>query len=381
MTIRCYFVFLLSTITVVNSIQIPFIQNITLVPRYLWNSTTVSNQTLHSCICLSLSSYVAFNWFSNNSCQLFHTFPITYRIQSTSNARLYFSKGIFPNASQCCMPDINYLLDKLRNGTRTYRNVSTPRNLFIDNNGYLVTAELNPPKLDRFNAQDLSLIDKTNLSTYGSYLMTVVYANNAYFAGFISGPITVIDSQSLLVLNNIVSTELNNMRSIIFLNNAQTMIVSLVDKNATIFFNRSSPGSFNYTFAYKQRTNYTGVHGLVAVNNTYFYSTSYPDKTVYSYSAVANSTQWTETLVLNTSSVYNATGGTFVTIDECGRFWYSFEMPAVYIFDKSGILLGNLSVSNGQIMDTLITDNYVMYFSDRGNAPDQIIRIDPHIQC
>jgi len=331
MYIRYYFVFLLSTITVVNSIQIPFIQNITLVPRYLWNSTTVSNQTIHSCICLSLSSYVAFNWFSNNSCQLFHTFPIT--------------------------------------------------NLFIDNNGYLVTAELNPPKLDRFNAQDLSLIDKTNLSTYGSYLMTVVYANNAYFAGFISGPITVIDSQSLLVLNNIVSTELNNMRSIIFLNNAQTMIVSLVDKNATIFFNRSSPGSFNYTFAYKQRTNYTGVHGLVAVNNTYFYSTSYPDKTVYSYSAVANSTQWTETLVLNTSSVYNATGGTFVTIDECGRFWYSFEMPAVYIFDKSGILLGNLSVSNGQIMDTLITDNYVMYFSDRGNAPDQIIRIDPHIQC
>ena len=32
-------------------------------------------------------------------------------------------------------------------------------------------------------------------------------------------------------------------------------------------------------------------------------------------------------------------------------------------------------------MDTLITDNYVMYFSGSNSSGSQIIRIDPQIQC
>jgi hypothetical protein len=104
---------------------------------------------------MSIPSFVAFNSFPNNTCQLFYTFPITYKIQPTSQARLYFPQQIFPNASQCCMRDIAYLLDKLKNGTWSYVNVSTLiRKLLIDDNGYLVTVEAYPQNFYRFDASE-----------------------------------------------------------------------------------------------------------------------------------------------------------------------------------------------------------------------------------
>ena len=180
---------LLLRIISVHSIHVPSIVNVTSIPRNRWNTTTVANHTIQQCLCLSSSSFVAFNWYPNNTCQLFHTFPRTYKIQPTSGARLYFPRGIFPNASQCCMPDLNVLLQKLYNGTRISVNILLPRNLLIDSQGYLVTVESQPVKLVRFDAQTLTLIDQTPLAR--STAMSVSFSNSAYFVGLIEGFSTV----------------------------------------------------------------------------------------------------------------------------------------------------------------------------------------------
>ena len=339
----------------------------------------VTNHTVQQCLCLSISTFVAFNWYPNNTCQLFYTFPITYKIQSMPNARLYFPKGIFPNVSQCCMPDLAFLLNKLNNGTRTYVNVTEPRNLLINNHGYLVTVEMQPAKLVRFDAKTLARINQIALPY--SYVMTVGFSNNAYFAGVINGPILVIDSENLTVLNQVSESQIQNIRSIVFLENGRTMVTNTVDTSKINFFHRNSNSSFNYTFTYERSVSYPSPHGLTVYNDTSFYVTSYTNNSIYFYTTVANTGIWTEQLVVDAQSIRNISGGTFMTIDECGRYWFSLETSAVYIFDHSGSWIGNFSLGSGSIMDTLIADDYVMYFSDRRPNLGRIIRIDPNIDC
>ncbi len=148
-----------------------------------------------------------------------------------------------------------------------------------------------------------------------------------------------------------------------------------------ISFNQTYNASLNYTFAYRQSVNYSEPHGLTGYNDSFFYLTSYETNSVYSYSAIENSTSWIARLVINTGSITSNTGGTFVTIDECGRYWFSLDTYIVKIFDSLGSWIGNFSLGSGAIMDVLIGDNYVMYFSDRNSSRGRIIRIDPHIQC
>jgi len=250
----------------------------------------------------------------------------------------------------------------------------------MDNNGYLVTVEMQPAKLDRFDAETLTLVNQ--IPIVGSNVMAVGFENNAYFAGLISGPITFIANGNLTAIKNITSPYINNLRSIIFLNNGRTMVISNSNNNGTIvFFQQTGSVSLNYIFAYQIYTSYPAVSGLTAYNDSYFYATSYTNNSVYSYTAVANSTSWIETLVIDATVVRNISGGDYVTIDECGRYWFSLETSAVYIFDNLGSLIGNLSFGSGLIMDTLIADNYVMYFSDHNANWSRIIRIDPHIEC
>ena len=83
---------LIAQIIGVHSILIPSIANVTLVPSDQLNSVIVTNYTIRRCICLYISSFVAFNWYPNNSCQLFYALPTTYTIQSTPNARLFFRR-------------------------------------------------------------------------------------------------------------------------------------------------------------------------------------------------------------------------------------------------------------------------------------------------
>jgi hypothetical protein len=210
-----YYVPFLLLFVCITCIPIPFISNVILFPRYISNFTFVHNQSIEQCLCLSLPSFMAFNWFPNNTCQLFVTFPITYRIQSMPNVRLYFPQRVFPDPSLCCMPNLRYLFDRLTNGTWISVNALTPRNLILDNNGYVVTVETQPSRLVRFDAQNLSLISRTNIS--GANAMGLSFSNNAYYVSLHQGPIVTIDSRNLTVVNSINSTLFQGLRGIIFL--------------------------------------------------------------------------------------------------------------------------------------------------------------------
>jgi hypothetical protein len=74
-----YFLLLLST-ALVNCKRISLIQNVTLIPRYQWNSTQINNHTYQQCLCMSTLSFIGLNWFPNNTCQLFYSFSVTYEI-------------------------------------------------------------------------------------------------------------------------------------------------------------------------------------------------------------------------------------------------------------------------------------------------------------
>jgi hypothetical protein len=156
------------------------------------------------------------------------------------------------------------------------------------------------------------------------------------------------------------------------------MVVTNINSGNIVFFDQNDNNSSNYTFAYQQSVNYIGVHGLTAYNDSYFFTTSYYTNAVYSYTAVKNSTSWIERLFIDATSLNNMPGGSFMTIDECVRYCFSLQTSTVYIFDIFGSLIGNFSLGSGLIIDTLITDNYVIYFSDLGG---RIIRIDPNIEC
>jgi hypothetical protein len=280
------------------------------------------------------------------------------------------------------MPDLNYLLGKLINGTWIYVNVTSPRNLVLNNNSYLVTVERNKLKVDRFIADNLTLTNRISIpNNTNSNVMAVALSNNAYFAGLSNGTIVVIDSRNLSVLYNISSSYIQFLRGIIFLNNGRTMVITNLNDNLINVFYQANNSSLNYVFAYQQSVNYSQPHGLTVYNDSLFYAVSCTSNSVYSYSAVPNSTLWIERLVIDGSSIGNSSSGTFITIDDCGRYWFSLGTPVIQIFDSLGHWIGNFSLGTGMIFDILISNNYVMYFSDRDSSWSRIVRIDPHIQC
>jgi hypothetical protein len=219
------------------------------------NSTAIINGTCAQCLCMSSSPYLILNCFPNNTCQFFYNFSRTYKIQQIIDACLYFLQTIFPNASQCCMPDIDYLLNKLKTATPTYGSVLSPRCLALDDHGYLVTLSQVNNSIMRFNATNLSFMNRTT--------------------SLITTPVTIV--------NNISSSYLIDM---IFLNNGHTMVVASTTNKYLLFFNRTMNASTNYQFAYKKLVNYTYPHGLFPVTDTYFYCTSWSSTTIYSYTAV-----------------------------------------------------------------------------------------------
>jgi len=368
--------YLLISIHLVNSIPIPFIQNATLHTGYFENRSQLINGTCNECLCMSQFSYSAVNCYPNNTCQLFLTFPVSYQIETTPGGRLYFPQQSFPNASQCCMPDINYLLNKLRMATIISINVSSPRDAVIDDHGYLVTVEELTNNLDRFNPINLSKINSIALPNTDP--MTVVYFKDAYYIAPSSSPMTVIDSENLTLLTTI-PTQISGIRGIIFLNNGQTMVVTSYYDNRVVFFNRTSLVSIQYNTSFSQSTNFSGPHGIWRVNDSFFYVTSYPGNSLYSFRATGIYNQWIQTLVLPYTNTNGQGGAARVTIDECGRFWSTFEMNTIFIHDQQGQYIGNWTIPNSTIFDIKIMDNYLIYLTESIN--NKTIRVDPGFQC
>ncbi|CAF1033302.1 unnamed protein product [Adineta steineri] len=369
---------LLLFIVIVNSIKIPFINNTILKPTFSSNSIIIQNHTCKQCLCMLNSSYIALNCFPNNTCQFFYTFPNTYQIQTIPTARLYFPKQIYPNASQCCMPDTQSLLNKLNTAIPTYASVPSPRCLILDNHGYLVTVSQTNNSLVRFYSTNLTIVSQPPSPNFPDSPLNLAFYNDAYYVGF-EYFILVIDSNNFTLLHNITTSSLSGTRDMIFLNNGQMMVVASTDNAFLLFFNRSNIVSTNYTFVYQQSVSYTNPHGLWYINDTSFYVTSWGNNAIYSYSAKKNSTLWTEKLLLNAGPIAPSPYGSHLTIDGCKRYWFSLGTYDVLIFDSYGLFLGNITQTNYTVFHAIIANNYVVYLSD--NQFNRIIRIDPNIQC
>jgi hypothetical protein len=323
---------------------------------------------------MSIPSFVAFNWFPNNTCQLFPTFPISYKIQSTPQARLCFPQRIFPNASQCCMPDLDYLLDKLNTASTISVNLLTHLRIVVDNHGYLVTVSIIYSNIVRFYPTDLTIVDQSPLDQFGTIPLSISYYNETYYVGF-NNFIVAIDSNDFTTLNYITAPNLSEVNDNIFLNNGEIMVVASTGTASIFFFNRSD----NYSLIYERPVSYPNPLGLLYVNDSFFYATSLYDNTIYSYSAINDSGMWTETLFLDARPLVSSPNGYHLIIDECDRYWFVLGNSGIMIFNNQGLLLGNFTQINLIAFDAIITDNYVIYISDQIN--NRIIRIDPNIQC
>ena len=358
---------------------VPFLRNTTFVPISTSNNTVVTNRTCEQCLCDSVSSHLILNCFPNDTCQFFVDAPRTYKLESTLDAFLYFPRQILPNASQWCVPNNSYLLSQLNTSTPTYVNISSPVCLLLDDHGYLVTASQVEKSIIRLHPNNLTRADQTPSPTFADDTRTIAFHSGAYYVAF-NDYILVVDSGNMSQIHNFSAPSLSAPQDMIFLNNGQHMIVASWAYNRLVFFNRSSPTSHNYVFAGDQSVNFQHPHGLVYANDSCFYSTSQASNKVYSYSYTGSLTAWTETLVLNASSVaVGANNGYHVSIDNSDRYWFSLGENGTQIFDSQGSLLGTPRPTGSNIFDTLITDNYVIYLSEY--VPDRITRIDPNIQC
>jgi sugar lactone lactonase YvrE len=273
------------------------------------------------------------------------------------------------------MPNTTYLLNKLKNVSKISVQVPSPRDAVIDNYGYLVTVEVIQNQLDRFDPNNLTRIKQ--ISVPGSEQYTITYFQGAYYIASYNPPMTVISSETLTVLGNI-STSMYGIRSIIFLNNGQTMVVAACDSNSLGFLTRTKSSSIGYTLAFSQSTTFSCPHGMWRVNDSFFYVTGYNSNSLYSFQATGTSTSWNETFVFQTSNSNAMSGAARVTIDECGRFWFGSESDTILIYDQQGNPLGNWTIPNSEIFDIKIMGNYLMYLTDSNN---QTMRVDPQIQC
>ena len=338
----------------------------------------ITNRTCNQCLCLSNSSYMALNCFPNNTCQFFFTFSRTYTIQSTSQARLYFLQQIFPNASQCCISNTSYLLNKLNTTASIITQVFSPRCLVLDNNGYIVTVSQQNWTIVRLYATNLTVVKYPTPPTFPINPNTITYRSEAYYVGF-DPYILVLSSSNFTVLHNITAPYLQGTRGMIFLNDGQTLVAASTNNQYILFFNQSNTVSQSYTFVGQQYVNYSYPHGLWYISDTFFYVTSWGDNTIYSYSATNVSTVWTQNFFLNAKPAAPASDGNHLTIDECNRYWYSLGSNGMKIFNNQGLLVVNFTAIISFPFDALITDKYVIYLSD--TSSNIIKRIDPEIQC
>lgn len=373
------FVAFFSLVVGAATIQIPSIADVSLMSTYPMNTTTLTNMTCEQCLCSNIKiNAVAINCFeSNQTCQYFSSFPRTYRIQSTSPARLYFPQQSFPPTSRCCAANLTDLINRFANATMTSASVSGPRCLAVDQRfQYIVTAQFLGTVVSRFHLRNLTLVDQT--SYFGAGFYTIVYFQGCYYVGRSDQTILVINSSTLAVANTISSTNMRNPRDIMFLQNGQILVATSTENNNLIFYNRSMNSATQYSYIYDRPVSYQWPHGLLSVNDSFFYATSWDRDSVFTYSA-NNNGSWTESLFINASSSGGYKGGSHIFIDECQRIWFTIYNVGVMIYNERGSFLGNFSRLTSALFDMIFVDNYVMYLSDSGN--NRIIRLDPQITC
>ena len=214
------------------------------------SASTMFNGTCDECLCKvfrdsSTANSVALNCFANHTCQLFSTFPVSYKVQPFVGAQLYFLRGIFPNKSQCCMPNMTDLLLRLK--------ISTP---------FVVTLSFDPGSFgyDEANPNEavvlggssgqlywFSPIDMTSLRNQTSDNRdAIALHNHSIFTGKDGDPaIHVLDESNLAPVANIPCPSFWQLRKFIFLNNGQTIAVTTQFNQSVTFVNVQSSTQYN----------------------------------------------------------------------------------------------------------------------------------------
>ena len=247
--------FLLVSLSQILGTPIPFIRNAFLQPLMgsNLNITYVRyNSSCKECLCQGLVSnnqsnkYRLLNCLQNGTCQFFQTFPLAYKIKSSNGSRAYFLQNQFPNASQCCMPNITELLIRLQNNPSTTINLAfQPGSFGYDNANPSEAAVVGfgAPFLYWFNPMTATFL--RNFSIPGSYSLTV-YKNQTFTAVAGTPLINIRNSQTNDYLGNISYTSLDQVRKLAFINNDRTLVVSTQSHFSLTIFNINS--ATNYTF-------------------------------------------------------------------------------------------------------------------------------------
>ena len=231
---------LIAAFVEIEGIPIPFLPNVVLKPigTQYSNQTQTINGTCAQCLCDVLSDatdQAALNCFPNNTCQVFATYPVSYKLQSSAAAQLFFLRGVFPNASQCCMPNITQLVNRLKNTTPTVVQLSYAL-------GAIGYDEARPDRavaigsgtgdLYWFNPWNMSFIKNQTINGHRA----IALQNNSIFTGIDGTPtVTVLNQETLAGVTNITHPSFNRVRKFLFMNNSQTIMITTQDnKSVTV---------------------------------------------------------------------------------------------------------------------------------------------------
>ena len=232
-------------------ISLPSIQDFILKPTgtQYGNKTTTINGTCPQCLCEVFGDNgtvndVALNCFQNDTCQLFPSFPLSYKLQPSAGALLYFLQGIFPSPSQCCMPNIIELIDRLKNGMVS----SVQLSFTLGAIGYgkarpdqAVAIGWNTGHLYWFNTKDMSYIQYQTINGHA----TIALHNNSIFTGIDgTSTVTVLNEQTLAGVASISYPSFKRVRKFLFMNNSQTIMVTTQDNNSVTILEMISQTQF-----------------------------------------------------------------------------------------------------------------------------------------
>ena len=249
MSVALFSLLLLTSIFSVDGVAIlvireVFLQAFSPIPA---NITLRLNSSCEQCLCETLSSAenVALNCFPNNTCQFFREFPLSYKLKAALGAKLYFLRNEFPNASQCCMPNITELINRLKTTTPTLINLAFQPSAFgYDENqpSEAVVIGVGPGACYWFNPQNMMFL-RSGSFDYG---LTIGLHNNLTFTASDGvATVRVSDSQTSSLLVNISHSSLIEVRKFVFVNDGRTMIVPTQSNFSVTFIDVQS--STNYS--------------------------------------------------------------------------------------------------------------------------------------
>lgn len=258
------------------------------------------------------------------------------------------------------------------NQTIPFRKLTTERAraLGLDAFGYLLT-------LDTFNSTSFfTRYDRITLNPIKRYVLPhnisdagiFVYHNQMLFISpRIQDFVNVYDFINFTLLSVITcGSYLLGPRDIIFVQDGSVMVLASTS-NYVLFFQVNSPT--NYT-CINQILLINQTHGLAKVNETFFYTTTWVSRDIYTFRYDGNN--WSVSLFTNTLSAVPSIGGLDVApvyprMDPHGRLWVVIFSYGLIVYNQCGALLGKWPI-NMIVFDVIITADYRFIMSNRVNS-------------